>query len=73
MLVRLIIIDSHLTVPLCRFQKSKSEISGQSYHDMTERTRKNNCQKMINLKMFILFQENIVIILLFDCGYLAFF
>lgn len=28
---------------------------------------------MINLKMFILFQENIVIILLFDCGYLAFF
>lgn len=28
---------------------------------------------MNNLKMFILFQENIVIILLFDCGYLAFF
>lgn len=28
---------------------------------------------MINLKMFILFQENIVIKLLFDCGYLAFF
>lgn len=28
---------------------------------------------MINFKMFILFQENIVIILLFDCGYLAFF